>query len=123
MVMFFCVALVILALVLGDMWFHATGVWSAGGGLPAGSTGVINQLQADIGARILVDLPYSTANRAALDYAHDHDPDLYRLYIDNPMSNPPPAAVANAQPLKNLGDSVNELYERYWNEVLAAARK
>jgi len=49
--MFLCVSLIMLALVLGDMWFHATGKWQTGTGLPPGATGIIQNLQAELGAR------------------------------------------------------------------------
>ncbi len=107
----------------GGLWFDNFAV-PGNAPHPAEAQRFINfMLRADIGARILRDLPYSTANHAALEYAREHDPVLYRSYVDNPMSNPSPSAVAGAQPLQNLGEAANELYERYWAEVLAAARR
>lgn len=107
----------------GGLWFDNFAIPSAAPHPQLAQRFIDFMLRADIGASMLSDLPYSTANQAALDYARDQLPELYREYTSNSASNPPPDAVAHTQPIIHIGEAANQLYEQYWAEVLAAARR
>jgi spermidine/putrescine transport system substrate-binding protein len=106
----------------GGLWFDNLAIPAAAPHPELAQRFIDFLLQADVGASVLSDLPYATSNQAALDYAREHLPALYREYVDDPISNPPPSAIAKTQPLLYLGEDANQLYEQYWAEVLAAGR-
>jgi spermidine/putrescine transport system substrate-binding protein len=106
----------------GGLWFDNLAIPAAAPHPELAQRFIDFLLRADVGASMLSDLPYGTSNQAALDYAREHLPELYREYVNNLASNPPPEAVAKTQQLVYLGEDINQLYERYWAEVRAAAR-
>lgn len=77
----------------------------------------INYLhQADVFWRALVDYPNTLPNRAALEYARIHQPDLYARYIESPITNPPAAVLEQAHFLRDVGDAL-PIYDRIWTEI------
>jgi spermidine/putrescine transport system substrate-binding protein len=105
----------------GGLWFDNLAIPVAAPHPELAQCFIDFMLRADVGAGMLNDLPYGTSNQAALDYAREHLPELYREYIDNPASNPPPDAVAKTKPLVHISEDASRLYEQYWAEVRAAA--
>jgi spermidine/putrescine-binding protein len=64
----------------------------------------------------LRDFTYTNPNKAALEYAKVNQPDIYKAYIDSPITNPPPEVVANGHGIEDVGDAT-PLYEQIWTEV------
>lgn len=73
-------------------------------------------MQGDLFYLMLRDFPYSNPDQAALDYAKDHEPDLYHAYMDSPITNTPKEVLDNARYLDDVGDAA-PLYDRIWTEV------
>lgn len=73
-------------------------------------------LQPDIFWLTLRDFPYTNPNDAALDYARIHQPELYNAYINSPITNTPPEALAAGHHLQDVGEAL-VLYDRIWTEV------
>lgn len=77
----------------------------------------INYLhQPDVFWRALVDYPNTLPNRAALEYAKIHHPDLYDAYSQSPITNAPAAVLAQAHFLRDIGDAL-PLYDQIWTEI------
>jgi len=82
-----------------------------------GSYAFINYLhQADVFWRALVDYPNTLPNRAALEYAKIHQPDLYNRYMQSPITNVPPAVLEKAHYLRDVGDAL-PIYDQIWTEI------
>ena len=82
-----------------------------------GSYAFINYLhQADVFWRALVDYPNTLPNRAALEYAKIHQPDLYNRYMQSPITNAPPAVLEKAHYLRDVGDAL-PIYDKIWTEI------
>jgi spermidine/putrescine-binding protein len=75
-------------------------------------------LQPDLFWLTLRDFPYTNPNDGALAYARIHHPELYAAYINSPITNTPPTALANGHRLQDVGDAL-VLYDRVWTEVKA----
>lgn len=75
-------------------------------------------LQPDLFWLTLRDFPYTNPNDGALDYARVHQPDLYAAYMNSPITNMPPEALANGHHLQDVGEAL-VLYDRIWTEVKA----
>jgi len=73
-------------------------------------------LQGDTFWLMLRDFPYTMPNRAALDYAKEHQPDLYNAYINSPITNTPPEAWAAGHTISDVGEAL-VFYDRLWTEV------
>lgn len=65
---------------------------------------------------MLRDYSYTNPNKAALDYAKDNQPDLYKTYMDSPITNVPADALAKTHRIDDVGDAV-KLYDQIWTEV------
>jgi spermidine/putrescine-binding protein len=64
----------------------------------------------------LRDFTYTNPNKAALDYAKANEVDIYNAYIDSPITNTPPDAVANGHRIDDVGDAL-PIYDQIWTEV------
>jgi spermidine/putrescine-binding protein len=64
----------------------------------------------------LRDFTYTNPNTAALDYAKANEVDIYNAYIDSPITNTPPEAVANGHRIDDVGDAL-PIYDQIWTEV------
>jgi spermidine/putrescine-binding protein len=73
-------------------------------------------MQGDVFWLTLRDFTYTNPNKAALDYAKTNQPDIYKAYIDSPITNPPADAIANGHGIEDVGDATT-LYEQIWTEV------
>ena len=65
---------------------------------------------------MLRDFPYTNPVKAALDYARDNQADLYKAYIDSPITNTPPEAVKQGHRIEDVGDAL-PLYDKVWTEI------
>ncbi len=61
------------------------------------------------------EFPYSNPNAAALDYLKTSDPAAYEAYMGYPATNPSADFLANAKPIKDVGDATG-LYDQLWTE-------
>jgi spermidine/putrescine-binding protein len=73
-------------------------------------------MQGDIFWMMLRDFPYSNPNQAALDYAKTNQPELYKAYMDSPITNTPTEAIQNGHRIDDVGDAT-PLYDQIWTEV------
>jgi len=73
-------------------------------------------LQGDVFWLMLRDFPYTNPNQAALDYAKEHQPELYKEYIASPITNIPADVVTSGFHINDVGDAL-PLYDRLWTEV------
>ncbi|MBN2117090.1 MAG: spermidine/putrescine ABC transporter substrate-binding protein [Anaerolineales bacterium] len=64
----------------------------------------------------LIDYTYINPNKAALEYAKENQPDIYKAYFDSPITNPPPEAIANGHGIEDVGEAT-PLYDAIWVEV------
>ncbi len=72
--------------------------------------------QGDIFWMMLRDFPYTNPNKAALDYAKENQPDIYKAYMDSPITNTPADAIQNGHRIDDVGDAL-PLYDQLWTEV------
>jgi spermidine/putrescine-binding protein len=72
--------------------------------------------QGDVFWMMLRDFPYTNPNKAALDYAKENQPDIYKAYIDSPITNTPAEAIQNGHRIDDVGDAL-PLYDQLWTEV------
>jgi spermidine/putrescine-binding protein len=73
-------------------------------------------MQGDVFWLTLRDYTYINANKAALEYAKENQPDIYKAYFDSPITNPPSDAIANGHGIEDVGDAT-PLYDAIWVEV------
>ena len=73
-------------------------------------------MQGDVFWLMLRDFPYTNPNTAALNYAKDNQPDVYKAYVESPITNPPADAVAKGFGIQDVGDAT-PLYDDIWVEV------
>jgi len=64
---------------------------------------------------ITMEFPYSNPNKAALDYLKANDPTTYESYMAFSGTNPPDTFLANATPIKDVGDATT-LYDNLWTD-------
>ena len=72
--------------------------------------------QGDLFWMMLRDFPYTVPNKAALDYAKEHQTELYDGYINSPITNTPPDVLANGFFMEDVGEAT-PLYDQIWTEV------
>jgi spermidine/putrescine-binding protein len=73
-------------------------------------------LQGDTFWLMLRDFPYTNPNQAALDYAKEHQPDLYNAYINSPITNTPAEEIKKGHRVDDVGEAT-PLYDKIWTEV------
>jgi spermidine/putrescine-binding protein len=73
-------------------------------------------LQADVAWMFLQDAPFTTPNRAALEYMRAEQVESYDLYIKSPITNTSLAALAAGHRLADVGPAAG-LYQRIWREA------
>ncbi|MFN8439663.1 MAG: spermidine/putrescine ABC transporter substrate-binding protein [Caldilineaceae bacterium] len=73
-------------------------------------------LQGDTFWLMLRDYPYTNPNQAALDYAKEHQPELYKEYADSPITNIPADVVKNGFRSLDVGEAL-PIYDRLWTEA------
>ena len=72
--------------------------------------------QGDLFWMMLRDFPYTVPNKAALEYAKEHQTELYDGYINSPITNTPPEVLANGVFMEDVGEAT-PLYDQIWTEV------
>jgi spermidine/putrescine-binding protein len=72
--------------------------------------------QGDMFWMMLRDFPYTVPNAAALEYAKINETELYDSYINSPITNTPPSALANGFFMEDVGEAT-PLYDQIWTEV------
>ncbi|MEW5942144.1 MAG: spermidine/putrescine ABC transporter substrate-binding protein [Chloroflexota bacterium] len=65
---------------------------------------------------MLRDFPYTNPSKAALDFAKANYADIYNAYINSPITNTPPDAIAAGHRIDDVGDAL-PLYDQIWTEV------
>ena len=73
-------------------------------------------MQGNIFWMMLRDFPYTNPNQAALDYAKGSQADIYKAYMDSPITNTPAEAIKNGHRIDDVGDAL-PLYDQIWTEV------
>lgn len=73
-------------------------------------------LQPELFWLMLRDFPYSNPNKAALDYAKDNEPEIYKAYIDSNITNTPAEVLQYGHRIDDVG-AATPLYDRIWTEV------
>jgi spermidine/putrescine-binding protein len=86
-------------------------------------------MQPDLFWMILRDFPYTNPSKGALEYAKNSDlkvtdadgnevalADLYKLYIESPITNTPIAELKKGHRIEDVGDAV-PLYDQIWTEI------
>ncbi len=102
---------------------EGTILWQDNWAIPAGAPHLdaayawVNYIeQGDMFWMMLRDFPYSVPNKAALDYAKEHQTELYDAYINSPITNTPPEVLANGVFMEDVGEAT-PLYDQIWTEV------
>lgn len=72
--------------------------------------------QGDLFYLMLKEFPYTNPNKAALDFAKSADPELYKQYMDSPITNTPKDAIENGHRIEDVGEATT-LYDQIWTEV------
>lgn len=72
--------------------------------------------QPDIFWLMLREFPYSNPNQAALDYARDNQPELFKAYMDSNITNTPGDVLKSGHRIEDVGEAT-PLYDRIWTEV------
>lgn len=65
---------------------------------------------------MLKEFPYTNPNKAALDFAKNADPELYKQYMDSPITNTPQEAIQKGHRIEDVGEATT-LYDQIWTEV------
>lgn len=73
-------------------------------------------MQGDIFWMMLRDFPYINPNKAALEYAKANEPDIYKPYVESPVTNPPQEAINAGHRVEDVGDAL-PLYDQIWTEI------
>ncbi|MFN8414291.1 MAG: spermidine/putrescine ABC transporter substrate-binding protein [Anaerolineales bacterium] len=73
-------------------------------------------LQGDVFWLTLQDYPYTIPNKAALDYAKENQPEIYKAYIESPITNTPADIFAKGFDVKDIGGFVSK-YDEVWTEI------
>lgn len=73
-------------------------------------------MQGDMFWMMLRDFPYTNPSTAALEYAKQNQPELYKAYMDSPITNTPADAIKNGHRIDDVGDAL-PLYDQLWTEV------
>jgi spermidine/putrescine-binding protein len=73
-------------------------------------------MQGDVFWQTLVDYPYTNPNRSALAFAKEYHPDVYKAYMDSPITNTPAEIFLEGHQLEDLGPAL-QLYDQIWTEI------
>lgn len=73
-------------------------------------------MQGDVFWMMLRDFPYVNPNTAALEFAKESHPDLYKAYMDSSITNVPADVIKNGHRIADVGDAT-VLYDDLWVEV------
>ena len=78
---------------------------------------------------MLRDFPYTNPSKGALEYAKSNTmkvldvdgnettpADLYKLYIESPITNTPPEALKAGHRIEDVGDALPK-YDQIWTEI------
>jgi spermidine/putrescine-binding protein len=65
---------------------------------------------------MLRDFPYTNPSKGALEYAKANQKEIYDAYINSPITNTPPEAIANGHRIDDVGEAL-PLYDQLWTEV------
>ncbi len=73
-------------------------------------------MQGNLFYLMLRDFPYLNPDLAALEFAKNNAPDLYKPFIESPVTNPPAEAIQKAHRIDDVGDAT-PLYDQIWTEI------
>jgi len=73
-------------------------------------------MQGDVFWLTLQDYPYTIPNKAALDFAKEHHPEIYQAYIESPITNTPADIFAKGFVTKDIGEFIVK-YDEIWTEI------
>ena len=86
-------------------------------------------MQPDLFWMMLRDFPYTNPSKGTLDFARNSDlkvkdaegkeiavADLYKAYIDSPITNTPPEELKKGHRIEDVGDAL-PLYDQIWTEI------
>lgn len=73
-------------------------------------------MQGDVFWLTLADYPYTNPNRAALAFAKEYHPELYKTYMESPITNTPLAVFRVGHEVEDLGNALS-LYDQIWTEI------
>jgi len=73
-------------------------------------------MQPELFWQMLQEFPYTMPSTAALEFAKTNHSDLYRQYIESPITNTPTAVLQKAHRLRDVGEATR-LYDRIWTEI------
>jgi spermidine/putrescine-binding protein len=73
-------------------------------------------MQGDVFWTMLRDFPYTNPNLAALSYAKDNQPDLFKAYMDSPITNTPLDELKKGHRVDDVGDAT-PLYDKAYTEA------
>jgi spermidine/putrescine-binding protein len=72
-------------------------------------------LQPDLFWLMLQDFPYTMPSKGALAYAQANAPDLYKQYMDSPITNTPASVISSGLRFTDVGEAT-PIYDRIWTE-------
>lgn len=73
-------------------------------------------MQGDVFWLTLQDYPYTIPNKAALEFAKENHPDIYKAYIESPITNTPADIFEKGFDVKDIGGFVSK-YDEIWTEI------
>ncbi len=73
-------------------------------------------MQGDVFWLTLQDYPYTNPNKAALEFAKKNHPDIYKAYIESPITNTPADIFMNGHVVKDIGEFILK-YDQIWTEI------
>ncbi len=98
-------------------------LWQDNWALPVGASHLdatyawLNYLmQGNIMWMVLDGFAYTNPNTAALEFARENHPDIYKAYAESLITNPPANVIANAITIEDVGEAL-PLYDQIWTEV------
>lgn len=100
------------AVIWQDNWAIPTGAPH----LDAAYAWINYTMQGNLFYLMLRDFPYLNPSLAALEYAKENAPELYNLFMESPITNPPAEAIQKAHRVDDVGDAT-PIYDQIWTEV------
>ena len=73
-------------------------------------------MQGDVFWLTLVEYPYTNPNSAALEFAKANHADIYKAYMDSPITNTPADVFAKGHEVEDLGAAL-QLYDEIWTSI------
>jgi len=97
------------------LWFDNLAIPTGAPHMDAALAFINHVLEPEESVLITAEFPYSNPNAAALEYLKTSDPDAYDAYMGYAATNPSAEFLANARPLKDVGEATT-LYDELWTD-------